>query len=79
MRKENNIILEINKKDECNISPLLYSLDNNNSEIFNSLINYAEVNNILLKIDEKDSKPWFRTIQRGNIEMIKLLKYAKKK
>ncbi|KAG4086943.1 ankyrin repeat-containing domain protein [Neocallimastix lanati (nom. inval.)] len=89
---KNNIILEINEKDNDGLCPIVEASTMINIEIIKLLIDYsngmpsmdeyANKNNITLKINEKNENgdyPLLFAIYNNNIEIVKLLiNYAHK-
>eukprot|EP00833_Pecoramyces_ruminatium_P012007 jgi/Orpsp1_1/1186039/evm.model.c7180000096583.2 len=73
---ENNIILELNEKNEFGDFPLLMAINKYNIEMVKLLIDYANEKNIILELNEKDidgNYPLLNAINNNNIETIKLL------
>jgi len=52
MLKKNNIILDIHKKDECGIQPLMYAITNSNIDIVKILVEYATDYQIVFELNE---------------------------
>jgi len=52
---ENNIILQLNDKDDSGFYPILSAIIKDDLEILKLIIDYAKKNNIILDINEKDN------------------------
>ncbi|OUM58125.1 hypothetical protein PIROE2DRAFT_21401 [Piromyces sp. E2] len=80
--QKNNIILDINEKNEKGFYPLLLFSYDNKIDLMKLLMKYAEDNNIILDINSKDKNnyyPLFVSFENNNDEIADLLiKYANK-
>ncbi|KAG4085023.1 ankyrin repeat-containing domain protein [Neocallimastix lanati (nom. inval.)] len=79
---DNEIILELNEKNEDGRYPFLEAISHDNIEIVKLLIDYANKNKIILELNEKNEDgryPLFVATSHNNIEVVKLLiDYANK-
>jgi len=74
--QKNNILLNINEKDDNGNTPLLLSVNKNNVEMTKLLVDYANTNNIILEVNEKNDighYPLVCSIVKNNVEITKLV------
>eukprot|EP00833_Pecoramyces_ruminatium_P014071 jgi/Orpsp1_1/1188103/evm.model.d7180000062461.1 len=74
--KNDEIELDINKKDNDGNSLLFYATKNNNTDIVQLLIEYAEHHNKIIKVNDRNKKGMYSFLNvtyHNNIEMAKLL------
>jgi len=74
----NNKNVNLNARDKFNGSyPLLEAIYNDNIEILNVLVDYANRNNIILELNEKDLEfgeyPLLLAVNNNNVPMVKLI------
>jgi len=72
----NNVIFNINERNNCSCSLFLKVISDKNVELVNLFLNYAKARDITLNLDEKDDfgrKLFFIAIENDNINIIKLL------
>jgi len=75
IKKSQDYVININKKNDYGNNPLLYACGKNNIEIVQLLIDYANKNNIILELNEKDKDgnyPLLYACYKNNIEMVQL-------
>jgi len=72
---ESSIPIEINANNDGEY-PLLYAIINNNVEMVRFIMDYANANNMILNVNEKDKEgdyPLLNAVSVNNTEMVRLL------
>jgi len=73
---KNDIIIELNEKDEDGDYPLLVAVNKNKFELVKLLVDYANTNHVILKFDEREKRSsnlFKKAIMNNSIKTIKLL------